>query len=171
MTAHYIGFFLLGIILASTISATGRWWHNNPMPIRWAIGVGALLLFTFDRFCAIAFLAITQQIGVLQQPDLVTVVSDWFTAVAAIGLILIGLHARHAGLILMSLPAKFLGKISYSVYLVHPIVLLALTFSLRDRVSMWFQLPIFLCLTITLGWLFNRTIEEPCIRLSRMLSG
>ena len=169
MTAHYVGFFLIGILLASTMAESGAWWKSLSELTRWIMAAAALMLFTFDHFLALVLIAISQQGRMLAQPNSVTLVSDWFTAAGSAALIIIGLNSRRAGLVLNSSPARFLGKISYSLYLVHPVVLLGLTFAIGDRFPVWLHLPLFVGLAITLGWLFNRTVEEPCIRLSRAI--
>jgi peptidoglycan/LPS O-acetylase OafA/YrhL len=95
--------------------------------------------------------------------------ADWFVAVGALGYIVVGLNAPLAKRFLNSLVPRFLGKISYSLYLIHGPILLAVTFFIRNRISMWGQLPIYLFLTITCSYLFFLCVEEPFVRAGQRL--
>jgi peptidoglycan/LPS O-acetylase OafA/YrhL len=74
---------------------------------------------------------------------------EWITGVGAAGFIL-------------------LGRISYSLYLIHAPVLRLLTIALGDRVSPWLQLPIYLACAVFAGYCFCRAVEEPFMRLGRL---
>lgn len=165
MTLHYTMFFFAGIVFACNLERLERWWSARSRAERWLIGVGAVAAYSLDQQAAAMVLAFAgQQAWVVNG---VSVVSNWFAGAGAMGLMLIGLQAPEARRFLLTAPARFLGKISYSLYLVHPIVLLALTFSLADRISMWMQFPIYLCGAVLVGWIFWMAVEEPFIRLSR----
>ena len=70
--------------------------------------------------------------------------------------------------------AQWLGRISYSVYLIH-VPLATLFLGLRTRVASDSKLLSLLCLaglylaTLALGSLFHAAIEVPCLRLSQQL--
>ncbi|HTA91791.1 MAG TPA: acyltransferase [Polyangiaceae bacterium] len=70
--------------------------------------------------------------------------------------------------------AQWLGRISYSIYLVHASVVM-LFLGLRTRVAPDSKLASFICLaaaygvTLTLASLLHVTIEVPCLRLSQRL--
>jgi peptidoglycan/LPS O-acetylase OafA/YrhL len=65
--------------------------------------------------------------------------------------------------------ARFLGRISYSLYLVHGTVLFALTHALGYRVPMMVQLVLYVGISIGLGYLLCVVVEEQFLRLSRMV--
>jgi peptidoglycan/LPS O-acetylase OafA/YrhL len=96
-------------------------------------------------------------------------VGNWITMVGAVGLIVLTLNASLARRILNRKSPQFLGKISFSLYLVHPIVLHALTFACHDRISMWGQFPIYITITasLMLAYLFWVAVERYFISLSR----
>ena len=67
-------------------------------------------------------------------------------------------------------PLVFLGRISYSLYLLHLLVLFALVRTASPAVSVYWLLPAALVLSIGLAWLSYRAVELPSIRLGRHLA-
>lgn len=70
-------------------------------------------------------------------------------------------------------PLQFLGKISYSLYLMHgPIAVVTLRYTLyrlTPRTAAWelFWLVVLLGVTTSGAWLFWRLVEKPCMTLSQ----
>lgn len=62
--------------------------------------------------------------------------------------------------------ARLLGDASYSIYLVHPIVL-GLLMPLALRVPWWFAAPVTMAAAIAAGLLVYRSVEQPLFRLLR----
>lgn len=60
----------------------------------------------------------------------------------------------------------YLGRISYSLYLFHPLVLLAMLHLFAHRVPLVILLPIILLMMFAVAELAYRTLERPAIRLS-----
>ena len=89
---------------------------------------------------------------------------------------LIGLESKTAKRFLNSAIPRFLGRISYSLYLVHATVLYGLTFvvvhrlTVAPRVTAAEVFVIFLPLTLLVSTGFCLWIEEPFVRLGRRLS-
>jgi peptidoglycan/LPS O-acetylase OafA/YrhL len=63
----------------------------------------------------------------------------------------------------------FLGKVSYSLYLVHGTVLWAIARSMGKSVSISAQLCLYLVLSLFLAWIFYLAVEAPFTNLSRKL--
>jgi peptidoglycan/LPS O-acetylase OafA/YrhL len=89
-----------------------------------------------------------------------TLLLNWGVAYA---LFLFFLEARH-----LRMPefALWLGRVSYSVYLLHPLVLVWLTYL---AVPAWLALPLLLAGTLAASALSYYAVEEPGIRLGRAL--
>jgi peptidoglycan/LPS O-acetylase OafA/YrhL len=64
---------------------------------------------------------------------------------------------------------QFLGRISFSLYLVHVPVLVALTYLVGDW-NWWLLLPLGVPLAVLVAWLFFRIVERPTHGLARAAS-
>jgi peptidoglycan/LPS O-acetylase OafA/YrhL len=159
MTFHYTAFFILGILVARNLAAISAWYRSLSRVSR-----AALLLTSF------LFYNLSTPIDHISSRLVAFVIGDWGVALGAIGYIVIGLHSTVARRILNSAIPAFLGRISYSLYLVHGIVLLAMTFALRNRLSAVLQLPVYLAVAVGLSFLFCVWVEEPFTRLGHQLS-
>lgn len=62
----------------------------------------------------------------------------------------------------------YLGSISYSLYLVHPIVLLTAIYSLKDFVPIYLIVAMVPLVSIVVAHFYNKLIENPGIKLGRM---
>jgi peptidoglycan/LPS O-acetylase OafA/YrhL len=69
----------------------------------------------------------------------------------------------------MSVP-QFLGRISYSLYLLHATVLFALTATVFGRMPQPSFIGLYVGTVLVLSTLFNRFVELPFIRLSRSVT-
>jgi peptidoglycan/LPS O-acetylase OafA/YrhL len=104
----------------------------------------------------------------------------WMMAFALIVRSNFGTHSRiaHASAGLLNRPmAQFLGRISYSVYLLHlPVIVLVRYLSRADSpgsASIQFQIVLVIAslgLTILGAWLLHVTVEKPMIQLGKRLT-
>jgi peptidoglycan/LPS O-acetylase OafA/YrhL len=83
--------------------------------------------------------------------------------------VIVAINSPTAKRILHSTVPAFLGRISYSLYLTHAPVLLALTFGIHKRLSAWQQFPIYLVASIGTAYLFCISVEEPFTRMGQRL--
>jgi peptidoglycan/LPS O-acetylase OafA/YrhL len=86
----------------------------------------------------------------------------------AAGYLILALNAGWAKRALGTQAARFLGRISYSLYLVHGTVLFALAHIFGNRLSIATQFCLFVPISIGLSYLFCVGIEERFLHLSRM---
>jgi peptidoglycan/LPS O-acetylase OafA/YrhL len=156
LTLRYSGFFVIGILLAR---------HHRKMLPRPGTQTIALTCIAAPIFYYGALftekLAGPHLSGANQ-----LLIAEWVTLFGAIGIVLAGLSARrllHGGFPL------FAGRISYSLYLVHFPVLLAVT-SIAGTLSAWLQFPIYVFSTLAIATVFCLFIEEPCMRWGRSIT-
>lgn len=149
-TAYYAWFFVLGSLLALYLAPIRRFLSGLTAGARLGILVAGLLVVQ----------AHWTRIHPLQE------------SMVAIGSAMVIAAALAPGGIerfLMHRLFRFLGRISYSLYLVHvPLLLTAVM--LMHRVPI---LPLLICIppaAILLGWLFHVTVAEPCARLGQRLA-
>jgi peptidoglycan/LPS O-acetylase OafA/YrhL len=162
MTVHYLAFFILGILIAKNFGAIGRWYELLSGVKRGVLLGVSLVMYSLSGMAAVALLG--------THIKLLVGTSDWGTVVGAIGIIVTGLFsAPMKRLLLMRIP-RFLGRISYSLYLTHVPVLLVLALTLRPRgISLSALLPIYLASALVVGSLFCLWVEEPFTRLSHRI--
>lgn len=95
---------------------------------------------------------------------------DWPTGVGALGIIYLAATHLTVKRTLGHYIPRYLGHISYSLYLVHDIVLVALMTVLYRRLSMYAIFFAYLVLALALAALFNRMVEVPAMNLGRRLT-
>jgi peptidoglycan/LPS O-acetylase OafA/YrhL len=102
-------------------------------------------------------------------PDMM-VIGDWPVMAGAAGLLVAAAFSGRASAWLLCRPFRWLGRISYSLYLFHPLVLLALLHIFYGHVPLPLLLTLaFLAtfpLTALAWWLF----EKPAVALSRRIA-
>jgi len=89
--------------------------------------------------------------------------TDVPTAIGAAGLIILCLSPR-ISIGLRSRVAQFFGRVSYSLYLVHGVVLLALMDMFFGRQPKWGIGVLYGVVSVALSYLFCLAIEEPAHR-------
>jgi len=150
-TAYYACFFVLGATMAMYLGAIRRLLTDLPSVAQWAILLVGLLMFQ----------AHWTRIHPLQE------------TMVALGSALVIAAALSPGVIergLMRPVLRFLGRISYSIYLVHVPLLLTAVLLLQGRVPMPL---ILLCVpptAVAVGWLFQVTVTEPSAQLGAHLA-
>lgn len=172
-TAHYIAFFVIGICLAAELPRLERWWQKRGRRF-------FPLIASISAVCyGYTFLLVLRGGPFLQRHHVFTHRNfsldssavwgaiDWCAAVGATGFLLMALFAQPVKRFLSLSASRFLGAISYSLYLIHPIVLLAITFSALGRTPILLQFPLYLCAAVSAGWLLWWLIERNSIALSR----
>jgi peptidoglycan/LPS O-acetylase OafA/YrhL len=158
MTFHFAAFFIFGILIAMHLPAISTWYESLSRLSRAALFFGSSLMYIesnrlFDHFAGL--------------PALMAV--EWGIVVGAIGFVIVAINSPTAKRILHSAVPAFLGRISYSLYLTHAPVLLALTFGIHKRLSAWQQFPIYLVASIGTAYLFCISVEEPFTRMGQRL--
>jgi peptidoglycan/LPS O-acetylase OafA/YrhL len=87
----------------------------------------------------------------------------------ACGLLIFAEHSRACRWLTTAIPA-YLGRISFSLYLVHGTVLWASMILLVHRVPFFVVVSVYLVCSIIIGHVFCVTLEEPAMRLGRRLT-
>jgi len=148
--------FVCGIVLAKQVERVNAWYRALRPGNRVMFAVASFLLYTWGFRIA---MVVHRDFG--QDQVLITL--------GAAGYIILALNAGWAKRALGTRVARFLGRISYSLYLVHGTVLFALTHALGYRVPMMVQLVLYVGISIGLGYLLCVVVEEQFLRLSRMV--
>jgi peptidoglycan/LPS O-acetylase OafA/YrhL len=160
VSLHYASFFIVGALLAkyqkelrAAFSKLNGWWT-------------ALLLIAALCFYSFKWIGYGEDFHDRFMPH----GGDWMTAAGASIFIIAALSSVRLSRQLQRKPLLFLGKISYSLYLYHMIVLLSLIHLLNGELDAPFIVMLAFVASFGAGALSYYFIELPSIRLGRWLT-
>lgn len=151
LTLSYFGIFLLGSALARHRAVCLDLLDRLPKAARALLFVSALLMYLYPR----------ASWRMIDLDDL------W---VACAGVVLLAFCLRRQGLparLLRMRAMQWLGKLSYSLYLIHVPVLLLLCSLLYRRLSLGWVLVAYLATSLVGATVLHRLVEVPCITIGR----
>ena len=163
-TMHYAALFVVGIFLARQKDSISASYCRMSRNRKLAIGLLSAFLYVYAAVLCQGFVRRFSSYDLFNS-------GDWLTAMGAAGLILLSLNSTVLRRILFWSPIHALGKMSFSVYLLHFIVILIFVHLFYGKISLLLLLILCLAVTIGLSWAFYRIVELPCIRMGRWLSG
>ena len=157
-TGRYLWLFVLGIELARQRRPIAAWVAaQSGATIALILGLSACL------YC-VRFLV--PAIDRLQEWYL----RDYLIGFGASGFIMLAIGRARFAQWLRLMPLLMLGRVSYSLYLFHPIVLLTMLYALHDRVSPALWVPAVAPVAIITAWATWHLIERPSVALGRRLT-
>jgi peptidoglycan/LPS O-acetylase OafA/YrhL len=146
--------FAVGILLVRGMPAIRTWWGTRKAASRLLLGLAVLVALEYP--------------GLLTRGHLF-LLSVLLTHAGAAGLLALALCSRRLARVLTHPVPAWLGRVSYSLYLVHATVLFALVHLFFPRVSRLGLLMPYLVISLTLAFLFFFMVEKPSMRLSRSI--
>jgi peptidoglycan/LPS O-acetylase OafA/YrhL len=154
-TPAAVGSFVLGIQMAGHRSRLNQWWRGLGTPTRFVVGVAVLVSFWIPDWANTS-------------PLVQTYLKNLLPTAGACALII---AAQNGGLRqrLRSRPVVWLGRISYSLYLIHVVVLRLLVQIAPAGVPALALAPVGIVLSLALAEVLQRTVEKPGIQLGRRL--
>lgn len=96
--------------------------------------------------------------------------NDTVVGFAAVGVIALALSWQRFQNFLSRSPIHILGKISFSLYLIHPLILLFCLHYLHGPLTMFGSACLAVPLSLLLGYWFNRWVEDPFHILGKSLA-
>lgn len=167
MTALYTNLFILGIMLARFREPIRRWLAPRSGVVKAALWGMAILSFTANWLRLPSGLMPVSALSRLIQRLCKSQKTVTFGAALLLPL---SLHTHAVRNFLTKPPLLWLGRISYSLYLVHVPVIAALIF-IQGPHANWIFVPLLApLLSFALAALFHRLIEEPARQLGYRLS-
>jgi len=150
-TFKYVSFFVVGILLAQFASRIREFVSRIPNHLRVAGILLSLLGYALGHLFPSA-------------------IKDTLILIGASGIIVAGITEPRLCQILRWPLFQFLGRISYSIYLLHGTILFLLVYLFYQRVPLtWLFLPL-LAFVLAASILFYHLIERPSIKLGRQLA-
>lgn len=161
-TVFYSSFFVVGALMAKYRWELKKWVSARKTPFKVAAALVALCLYSWKwligPFNHFSF-------------DLRYFInSDPFTALGAVILMALALGSPVAQKVLDRPAFRWLGKISYSLYLIHPLVLVACVYLFRDIFPLSLSVSLAFGLSLGLSELYYRWVERPSVVWGHKLS-
>jgi peptidoglycan/LPS O-acetylase OafA/YrhL len=145
---HWAVLFVLGIATAQQAARLRAWFLAGPAWTEWVVLAGAaVFLWQYMPYQR-----------------------DFFLGVGGMLAIVAALLPGRLHRLLQHRRLRALGRISYSLYLVHLLVLLPAAYLLHDIVPLWLIVVLAPPAALVAAWGFNRLVEEPANRLGRRLT-
>lgn len=163
-TIHYVSIFILGILVAKYRTKLIIFYKKLPIYIKWMFFILSLLIYNFADTIIPYILSYP-----VFRPHLL-IVEEYFQALGGIGFIISAIGSDQVARFLMKKPFMLLGKISYSLYLFHLIVLLSCVHLLFGIIPLWGILIISIVLSIGVSTATWYLIENPCLKMGKILS-
>lgn len=159
--SYYCAFFILGALLAQHVSSLERIFAQRG---RWqTLALVVVGLFFYNWRWEVGTIRIPGQYWLL--------VSDWMVGIGALVLVASAIQAPLLARWLRRPILVWLGSISYSLYLIHALVLLTLTYALHGLVP---RIAILACVppvSIVAAYVLHRVVELPATAWGKSLSG
>jgi peptidoglycan/LPS O-acetylase OafA/YrhL len=154
LTAYFVLFFVIGILLARWQEPVRQRLHALAGPAQVLLGLGAVYAMIIPNVPKLMWLA----------------PADPIFGLGAVAMIALAISGGAVQAVLERQPLAWLGKVSYSLYLTHNIVLLAVIHMLFGRVgaAMLLAVAVAACLLVAaLSWFL---VEAPAMWLGRAVS-
>ncbi|MBB2201014.1 acyltransferase family protein [Gluconacetobacter tumulisoli] len=173
-TLEYMPLFALGIILHEERERLWNAYQAIPVVRRYAAVGPLVMLLIAVRQCGMWLVVVLLGIPSIGPETTVGMVKKlaWLVTVGggSVAVIMLAIHSHHGARILVLRPFQWLGTISYSLYLAHMPVLMAMVHLLHGRLPIPAILGLSIILSLAVAALCFRWIEEPAIALGRRLT-
>lgn len=149
--------FIFGILLAIYLEQLRGWLSRTNPWTYWAIFAGCVAFYIYTPLAAYHL-------------HFASIATDGFIAIGGAGIILYALIDKHLSRMVLGPVVSFLGRVSYSLYLLHGTVLFLCAYIFHDRLSrlVWF-VP-YLAISLCGAALMYRWVEVPSMDLGRRLA-
>jgi peptidoglycan/LPS O-acetylase OafA/YrhL len=151
-TLSFCGIFLLGSLMARHEDVIRHRFTNLWPTFRWFLLLPALAFMEYpDRL------------------HLPVPLSDFTVGLGAAYILVVALM-EHGWLsrFLRLKPLQFLGRVSYSLYLLHLPILIVLSIAAYRKIPYGYLLPVFVALSLMAAAVFYRWVEQPSMQLGRL---
>lgn len=163
-TIHYVAMFIIGSLLAGKKDYLISYFRTISAKQK-------VLLLGFGMFLYL-YAKPAFALGLIlgsRDPFLATILDSWFVTFGASIIIMLSLSTEKISKVLLTKPIYFLGKISYSLYLYHCIILFSLTHLLYNKLPLSIILGSSLIVSLAFAALSYYFVEIPSIKLGKKL--
>lgn len=151
LSVHFIFMFIVGALLAKNRVSIVEKYNTLKKPYKFFLFIIMLLTFSYARKLIHGYAA------------------DWFLGISGVYFIIVALSNNTFSKILLTKPCAFLGKISYSIYLNHLIVILTVISLFHRKLPIPILWVISIFMTLAISSITYKFIEKPSIKLGRYI--
>ncbi|MCR2822008.1 acyltransferase family protein [Lederbergia panacisoli] len=162
-TLHYTSMFIFGGVIAKHLKDILGMYHKLTRTYKWLLLIAAFIFYNYPGI----------GIRILNFIDFfypARVLMDYIACLGAVLFIIIALGSHKITKILMIKPINFIGKISYSLYLYHLIVLLSLFYLLYNFVPIGIISTLTILVSIFISTIAYYFVEVPSMKLGKTIS-
>jgi peptidoglycan/LPS O-acetylase OafA/YrhL len=165
ITLHVAGFYIVGILLARYKDEVFAW--ASALSERRKTVYLSVALFVY-WYGALLIQFIWEH--TVPSWKIRLVVLDWAIVPGAIMILILSIGFKPLSRILMSRFPQFMGRICYSIYLIHGTVLFALLYTLGHKLPPLVIFLIYVPSVLCASTLFHYTIEKPSMNFGRSIT-
>jgi peptidoglycan/LPS O-acetylase OafA/YrhL len=158
ITLMYAAMFIAGALLAKHRTVITEGYRRMPRILKCGLLCVGIVLFTYKWLLV--------HVAILHEP----IIANWFVTMGAAIFIVTAIGSGTASRVLRFYPIAFLGKVSYSFYLLHAIVLYTVTYLLYSVMPLWIIWVLALLISVGLSGVSYDYIELPSIRYGKRVS-
>ena len=166
-TISFITPFVIGALLAKYRHALVASFSRLQKPEKWLMVAGAVFLYTNGHWLP-GFVSYLSPKAAVLAGKMAT--NDIVVAAAVSIFIISSLASGKMSTLLTLRPVRFLGQISYSLYLYHAVCLKAIVIAMGSHVPLYVSAVIAAAVTFLVATLSYRFVEIPSIQLGKWIS-
>ncbi|WP_337018800.1 acyltransferase [Oceanobacillus massiliensis] len=167
-TFHYCSFFIMGAVLAKYRDKFGNVIRQLGISIKLMLAGLFVFLYTIEWWVP-AFGELKRHASNMEKTTF-TIVIDLLIGASIIILFLLVMNTNSLSDFLQKKPLVFLGKISYSLYLIHPVVLLTSVNVLHGFLPLTLIVASVPFTSIGMAAVMYYMVEKPAIKIGKRLS-
>ncbi|KAA1803590.1 O-acetyltransferase OatA [Bacillus cereus] len=158
ITIHYTSMFIIGALLAKHIDVISNYFKKLSKSSKIIVFLIAVISYTYN--------------GLFSNIEIIHkfLIDEYAIAVGGSLFIIIALSSDVFSKFLNLRPILFLGKISYSLYLYHTIILFSLIYIFNDVLPISIILFSVIILSLILSSIFYYLVESPSMKLGKKIS-
>lgn len=157
VTLYYLTYFLIGVLLCKYRILLKNLVNSSNHIVTFILLTIAIYLYTF-QYSAWWIYQPLYKMG--------SKITDQLAAAGGLIILIFALSDRFIWLYNHKL-SIYLGKLSFSIYLVHTIVITSLFYLLSQYLTPWLIVLFSFLLTFPASWVFYKTVEHPSALLSK----
>ncbi|OZU89274.1 hypothetical protein CIL03_06025 [Virgibacillus indicus] len=166
-TLQYTSFFMFGSLIAKHKKDLVGLYKKRHILFKCTLLFVSLCLFKFSSFCLYYLYEIT---GVELLSTHFNAIAEYGVAIGCTGIVISAISSVRLGKILLLKPLLFLGKISYSLYLLHLPIILSCIYLFKEVIPLWSISIIAIFLSFCISTIAWKLIEKPSQKVGRNLA-